>query len=203
MAGISEQQVQRQLISLHRLVASKDRLALTNYVNGNPEIDLSLPLREVTAISLSLYLQATDITRDLLNHMERLGQVSRAINVTSVDNAQRRETPLITASRTGQIESVEMLLKHVVFLDMEARDCEGRTALWHAVREEQVGIAMTLVTNGAKVFYEDEDMSCPLQMACKTTLLKNKVIFPIMTCYLYARLGQDTFRKLSDTKYLM
>ena len=50
------------------------------------------------------------------------------------------------------------------------------------MREEQPGIVMAMVEAGAEVFYEDGDLSCPLQMACKTTLLKSKVFaFPIVS----------------------
>ena len=95
---------------------------------------------------------------------------ARAINLPSVDNASRREPPLVTASRMGLLEAAALLVTHGA--DLEARDGQGRTALWHAVREEEDGIVEMLIHAGAKVYYENEDLSCPTQLACKTALLK-------------------------------
>ena len=100
----------------------------------------------------------------------RLLFLGRAINLPSVDNASRREPPLVTASRMGLLEAAALLVTHGA--DLEARDGQGRTALWHAVREEEDGIVEMLIHAGAKVYYENEDLSCPTQLACKTALLK-------------------------------
>ena len=172
--GISEDQVQRQLISLQRIITSRDKMSL-NHLVKNSDIDLSLPLKGVTPLSLSLYLRYSDMTRELLSIMEKLGQIARAVNVTSTDNSGRRETPVVTAARMGQISIVEALMKFKNFVDLEARDGQGRTALWHAVKEEQLAIVMLLVENGAKVYYVKEDMACPLQLACRGALQKRKV----------------------------
>ena len=96
----------------------------------------------------------------------------RAIDQSSVDNASRREPPIITASRMGLLEAAALLVTHGA--SMEARDGQGRTALWHAVREEEDQIVEMLIHAGAKVFYENEDLACPTQLACKTALLKVK-----------------------------
>ena len=56
--------------------------------------------------------------------------------------------------------------------DPELRDGEGHTALWCAVREQREEMVSYLVSRGARVFYPDHDPSCPLQLACKTPLLK-------------------------------
>lgn len=66
-------------------------------------------------------------------------------------------------------------------MDLETRDNEGKTALWHAVREEMVGAVEALIKGGAKVYYQNEDLSCPLQLAMKTMLLKRQVIFANFT----------------------
>ncbi|XP_059087417.1 uncharacterized protein LOC131883842 [Tigriopus californicus] len=172
MNGLSGDQLTRQLISLHRVINSKDRHSLAQMVKTVADLDLTLPLRGVTALSLSLFIRQPAITKDLLTYLHRLGQLSRAINMTSVDNTHRRETPLITAARTGQSESVELLLLYKDILDLESKDGEGRTAIWNAVREENFGIVMQLVENGARIHYDNGDLSCPLQLACKTHLLK-------------------------------
>ena len=88
----------------------------------------------------------------------------------SVDNASRREPPLVTAGRMGLLEAGALLVTHGA--DLEARDGQGRTALWHAVREEHDGLVEILIHAGARVFYENEDLACPTQLACKTALLK-------------------------------
>ena len=55
--GLSEEQIQRQLISLQRVITNRDRPALQVLVKKSAEIDLTLPLRGVTALSLALYLR--------------------------------------------------------------------------------------------------------------------------------------------------
>ena len=72
----------------------------------------------------------------------------------------------------GLLEAAALLVTHGA--SMEARDGQGRTALWHAVREEEDQIVEMLIHAGAKVFYENEDLACPTQLACKTALLKVK-----------------------------
>jgi hypothetical protein len=44
----------------------------------------------------------------------------RAINLASVDNASRREPPIVTASRMGQLEIAALLAAYGA--DLEARD---------------------------------------------------------------------------------
>ena len=116
------------------------------------------------------------MVRDLLSLMSKLRQISRGINVTSVDSVGRRETPLVTAARSGQADCVGLLLGHRDLLEVDAPDGQGRTALWHAVREEHFQTVVILVESAdARVWYPDGDMACPLQMACKSTLPTNKV----------------------------
>lgn len=77
----------------------------------------------------------------------------RAINLASVDSASRREPPLVTAARTGQAEMVAKLLL-CPGIDIERKDGQGRTALWHAVKEEHDDVVAVLVEAGARIFYE-------------------------------------------------
>ncbi len=54
-------------------------------------------------------------------------------------------------------------------LDTEARDGQGRTALWHAADGARTALVAALVEEGgARVFYQDGDLSCPLQLACRS-----------------------------------
>ena len=78
----------------------------------------------------------------------------RAINVRSVDKASRREPPLVTASRNGQTDCVKLLLGCLPELDIERKDGQGRTALWHAVQEQRDDVVALLVEAGARIFYE-------------------------------------------------
>ena len=62
-----------------------------------------------------------------MQELNRLGQISRGVNVMSVDNANRRETPLITAARMGQSDAVELMLRLACdIIDIEAKDGQGR-----------------------------------------------------------------------------
>ena len=70
----------------------------------------------------------------------------------------------------GLLEAATLLVTYGA--NTEGRDGQGRTALWHAVREEEEGIVEMLIHAGAVVFYENEDLACPTQLACKTALLK-------------------------------
>ena len=57
--------------------------------------------------------------------MMKTNNIKRNINMFSVDNASRRETALICAARTGQVDSVRHLLNYGA--DLELRDGEVRT----------------------------------------------------------------------------
>lgn len=91
-------------IALHKHIVNKDRSAMTNLIKStNFDLDMCLPVKGVTALSLSIYLQSPEMTKEVLNFLSAMGQIRRAINMTSTDNAGRRETPIITAARTGQV----------------------------------------------------------------------------------------------------
>ena len=78
----------------------------------------------------------------------------RAVNVRSVDKASRREPPIVTAARMGQTDCVSLLLSCLPELDIERKDGQGRTALWHAVQEQNDDVVALLVEAGARLFYE-------------------------------------------------
>ena len=50
--------------------------------------------------------------------------VGRAINLSSVDNASRREPPIVTAARMGQLETAALLASYGA--DLEVRDGQVR-----------------------------------------------------------------------------
>ena len=55
----------------------------------------------------------------------------------------RRETALICAARTGQLDCVRHLLNYGA--ETETRDGEGHTALWCAVREQREEVVTYLI----------------------------------------------------------
>ena len=73
--SIGEEQLTRQLIGLHRAVTHKDKNLLNNLVKQGAE--MSLPLRGVTALSLSLYLRHLEMTSELLAALRRSKQLGK------------------------------------------------------------------------------------------------------------------------------
>ena len=70
---IGEEQLTRQLIGLHRAVTHKDKNLLNQIVKQGTE--MSLPLRGVTALSLTLYLRHMDMTSELLAALRKTKQL--------------------------------------------------------------------------------------------------------------------------------
>jgi hypothetical protein len=69
------------LISLHRAVSHRDKAFLRQLIRRcDNKLDMSLPLRGVTALSLSIYLKHHDMTSELLGLMQQtrqIGELSR------------------------------------------------------------------------------------------------------------------------------
>ena len=72
---VDEQVIKKQLMALHRAVTQRDKHFLSQLVKAG--IDLSLPLRGVTALSLSLYLKNKDMTAELLEQLKQTKQIGR------------------------------------------------------------------------------------------------------------------------------
>ena len=168
VSGSNEEKLMTQLSQLQHAVASSNAGSIRQLAaNG---LDLGLPFRGQTAVYLAVTLDKTDMVKELLREMMKMKLVSRNINIYSVDNASRRETALICAVRMGQLDTVRVLINYGA--NLELRDGEGHTALWNAVREQREEMVVYLIGRGVKIFYENNDFSCPLQLACKTPLLK-------------------------------
>ena len=60
----------------------------------------------------------------------------------------------------GQTECVKLLLGCLPELDIERKDGQGRTALWHAVQEQRDDIVALLVEAGARLYYEGISIIC-------------------------------------------
>ena len=168
VSGSTEETLLTQLSQLQLAVANSNLSSIKQLATTG--LDLGLPFRGQTAIYLAVTLAKADMVKELLREMMKLKMVARNINMFSVDNASRRETALICAARMGQLDTVRFLTNYGA--NLELRDGEGHTALWNAVREQREEIVMYLIGRGAKVFYDNHDLSCPLQLACKTPLLK-------------------------------
>ena len=83
-ANTGEETLTRQLIGLHRAVTHKDKNLLNQIVKQGTE--MSLPLRGVTALSLSLYLRHMEMTSELLAALRKtkqLGKFSRYFDTCS------------------------------------------------------------------------------------------------------------------------
>ena len=77
ISSISEEQLTRQLIGLHRAMTHKDKSLLNQLVKQG--VEMSLPLRGVTALSLTLYLRHTDMTAELLVALRRTRQLGNVV----------------------------------------------------------------------------------------------------------------------------
>ena len=54
----------------------------------------------------------------------------------------------------GQTDCVKLFLECLPELDIERKDGQGRTALWHAVQEQKDDVVALLVEAGARLYYE-------------------------------------------------
>ena len=70
-----EQLIRRNLMSLHRAVNQKDRILLSQLTQAG--IDMTLPLKGVTALSLSLYLKYKEMTVEILEALKQTRQISK------------------------------------------------------------------------------------------------------------------------------
>ena len=70
-----EQLIRRNLMSLHRAVNQKDRILLGQLVQAN--IDMTQPLKGVTALSLTLYLKYKEMTIAVLDALKQTNQISK------------------------------------------------------------------------------------------------------------------------------
>ena len=70
-----EQLIRRNLMSLHRAINQKDRILLSQLAQAG--IDMTLPLKGVTALSLTLYLKYTAMTIAVLDALKQANQISK------------------------------------------------------------------------------------------------------------------------------
>ena len=116
VSGTSEERLLSQLSQLQQAV-SGGCLATVRQL-AEQGLDLGLPLRGQSALYLAVTLHKSDVLREILREMMKQRAVARNINMLSVDNASRRETALICAARTGQVDSARHLLVGPQALDI-------------------------------------------------------------------------------------
>lgn len=100
---------------------------------------------------------------------ERRFRIFEILWVGLVDKYESKEglTPLLCAVYFGNERAVELVLRKS---DLDAVDEEGNTALIQAIRMGSIGIAQTLIENGAEVNINNIDNDTALHFACR---LKN------------------------------
>ena len=64
-------------MSLHRAVNQKDRILLSQLSQAS--VDMTLPLKGVTALSLTLYLKYKEMTIAVLEALKQANQISKLI----------------------------------------------------------------------------------------------------------------------------
>ena len=64
-------------MSLHRAVNQKDRILLSQLSQAG--VDMTLPLKGVTALSLTLYLKYKEMTIAVLEALKQANQISKLI----------------------------------------------------------------------------------------------------------------------------
>ena len=77
-----EQLIRRNLMSLHRAINQKDRILLNQLSQAG--IDMTLPLKGVTALSLSLYLKYKEMTTELIEALKQSKQIGKEIKCKEV-----------------------------------------------------------------------------------------------------------------------
>ena len=86
-SSVLEEQITRQLIGLHRAVTHKDKNLLNQLAKQG--MDMTLPLRGVTALSLSLYLRHLEMTVELLAALRKTRQIGKGSSINHVVKSLR------------------------------------------------------------------------------------------------------------------
>ena len=87
MSGTTEERLLLQLSQLQQAVSHGSSQRIRQLSSDG--LDLGLPLRGQTSLYLSVILNRSDVTREILREMMKQKTVTRNINMFSVDNASR------------------------------------------------------------------------------------------------------------------
>ncbi len=120
----------------------------------NPGIDLNQTLSESGETFLIIAIKKD--FRSIRNYLIEKGANLDQPNVN-------KETPLIAAVLTSQVNSVKVLLDYKV--DLERRELNGNTALHIALKNSNDEIAVILIRQGANIYTTDRGDKSPLRIA--------------------------------------
>ena len=88
VSGTTEERLLLQLSQLQQAVSHGSSQRIRQLSSDG--LDLGLPLRGQTSLYLSVILNRSDVTREILREMMKQKTVTRNINMFSVDNASRQ-----------------------------------------------------------------------------------------------------------------
>uniref|UniRef100_T1INI6 SOCS box domain-containing protein n=1 Tax=Strigamia maritima TaxID=126957 RepID=T1INI6_STRMM len=141
---------------LHQALRSRNLHTIQQVLSAG--INVNVPLRGTTPLSLAIHTNAESATKLLLTHGADVNQMSR-------DHLDRLEPPLYTACRLGHESIVQILVQNDA--DVNKPDWYGQTSLWVAVRERRLDLVQLLLENGAKLGRVTSWSDCPLYLATK------------------------------------
>ncbi|XP_076062655.1 uncharacterized protein LOC143037897 [Oratosquilla oratoria] len=131
------------IIDLHQAIVANDTGRVANLAACST-LDLSLPVRGTTALSLAVYKGHVHLVLELVKAGADLDRRSK-------DHLDRIETPLITAIRLGHEDIFRELVHRGARLDL--RDFYNQTPLWFAVKEQRHSFVRVLLQAGAPIKY--------------------------------------------------
>lgn len=136
----------------------------------NPGIDLNQTFSETGETFLIIAIKKD--FRSIRNYLIEKGANLDQPNVN-------KETPLIAAVLSSQVNSVKVLLDYKV--DLEKRELNGDTALHIALKNSNDEIALILIRQGANIYTTDKREKSPLKIAQENGLVQSvEAIMTIM-----------------------
>lgn len=143
-------------VDLHQALRARDMNGVVQL--STMGVDVNVPLRGTTALSLAVCLKLEDAVALLLRKGADVNQISR-------DHLDRWEPPLYTACRLGQRSTAELLLVHSA--DVNKKDWYGHLPLWAAALENRIDLIRLLLQHGTRLANIDNSSNCPLYLATK------------------------------------
>uniref|UniRef100_A0A914DX04 Uncharacterized protein n=1 Tax=Acrobeloides nanus TaxID=290746 RepID=A0A914DX04_9BILA len=127
-------------------------------LKANSNLNLNSNLLRNSALSLAIRQQDINIVSILLER-------GCDVNKLSMHESDRLESPLITATRLGNLAIVRLLLAYNA--NPNIADIDNRTPLLFATREKHTKICAALIESGANLNIADKTGMTPLHFCCK------------------------------------